>query len=62
METSESVGQTQVLRVIDGAGNHGDRVVVEGLTQHGQELVGRLDRVAAGSEAFGIGDEVRLHL
>ncbi len=38
MKAAQSAGQTQVLGVVDGAGDHGNRVAVEGAAQHGQQL------------------------
>jgi hypothetical protein len=58
VELSECVGQLQVRRIVDRAGDHRDGVVGEGLAQRRQQLVGRVDAVSAGAEPLGVGDEV----
>src|SRR5208283_5729027 len=59
-EFAEGAGEPEVLGVVDRAGDHRDGVGGEGLGEGGQQVVGGVDPVAAGPEAFGVGGEVRV--
>ena len=57
-ELAEGIGETEVLRVVNRARDHRDRVAGESLLQHWEKITRRTHVVAPGSETLGVGNEI----